>query len=393
MLEQKDITIRGIVKEYVNKGNLLTKSEERFKGLQHDYDELQQKYDGLLNHRERLDRKNAELQRNCQDWSRLFREKETEYARHLGTMKLSYAKSYEELKQRGQRENYEKEILIRDLRGQLEQMKKECGMLQDQMSLYEQQHANEQSRGGSYLDDTKAATPALLVSALNGVKDASNNFVKVLRNSIQPGMDAAQFEDHIGAVSRNGHTKFQYQAYVCRILFEDFEHPYSGASNVVLPPTTYFRQYQNHDLKKTDTVDRLFTSDRDIDASLHEFCFNKFSNLMKDIQDQLTDRSIDLRKEVQNKKHPRGSKLYVSFCKLAVSVWLLQRLAFSFLHPAEQFTADRGAPFDPNRMQSVVPLDEPSSDEEVHLRVGFYVLPGFVVGNSAIPCEVYVALK
>ena len=376
-LAQKDLTIADLDKKIKERDARSSMWRGRYEATNRNFDDLYLKH--------------QELNSDHQDLRRRYREKEAECAGLSRSLEIS-AKSYEWHMSNMARSNIEKDKLVRELRGQLEQMKKENGILQNQMSLLEQLHANEQSRGGSYLDDTKAATPALLVSALNGVKDASNNFVKVLRASLQQG-STLDFEKYIGAVSRNGHIKFQYQAYICRILFKNFDLPYGGSSKVALPPTKYFHQYQTHDLKKTDTVERLLHHDPEIDASLHQFCFDKFSNLMEDIEKYLLDRSIDLKQQVRNKQHPQDSKLYVSFSKLAVSVWLLQRLAFSFLHPAKQFFAQRGEPFNMSRMQSVVPLDEPGADEEVQLKVGFYVLPGFDIGNSAIPCEVYVTMK
>ncbi|XP_024360825.1 uncharacterized protein [Physcomitrium patens] len=280
----------------------------------------------------------------------------------------------------------------------IQQLQLDNNELKNQLSRSELQRADELLTPGSYLDDTKAATPALFVNALNAVKDASINFCKLLRPYVQNSrFDALQ--ERTGAVSRSGHSKFQHQAFVCSILFESFEYEsfhssHASMSKPVWTPQSCFQQYQVHDIKKfPDMVERVIQMDSQIDKSLRKFCFERFFKFVHEaeIKDHFSDSEGKFYYVGQN---PQDLKFFTSFCKLAVSVWLLHRLAFSFRQPARKFIVDRGISLDLARMCSVVPLDDPSSEEEVQgLKVGFYVLPGFDIGNSTIPCEVYVRLK
>ena len=284
----------------------------------------------------------------------------------------------------------------------LKQSQENTELLSNQISKYEQQHAQEIHRSGSYLDDSKAATPALLVSALNGVKDASNNFAKVFKAQVDSSPSTLQADikqhlsENVGQVSRIGHIKFQYQAFVCQHLFEGFDHRNFGLfeSTPGLPVTTVehcFRQYQMHDFKKSDTVERLFQRDPEIDNFLHEYCFRKFSLIFnRQLEERLFDGKLEHNDSIDKYEHPCYSRFYRSYCKLAVSIWLVHRLAFSFNQPAKLFRPLLGTPFNTSNMQSVVPLDSASDEEEVQLRVGFCVIPGMKVGESIVPSEVYV---
>jgi structural maintenance of chromosome 1 len=88
---------------------------------------------------------------------------------------------------------------------------------------------------------------------------------------------------------------------------------------------------------------------------------------------------------LREKKHP-NTPFYESFCKLAVSVWLVHRLAFAFKTPATTFVVAKGLPFDHHKMQSAGPLDDIAPNS----RVGLVVRPGFQVNQGIICCEVYL---
>lgn len=291
---------------------------------------------------------------------------------------------------------------IQELTLELKQAQENAVLLSKQISKYEQQHAQEIHKSGSYLDDSKAATPALLVSALNGVKDASNNFAKVFKAQVDSSPSTRQasvkqyLSQDIGQVSRIGHIKFRYQAYICKRLFEGFDHRNFGIfeSTPGLPVTTVehcFRQYQMHDFKKSDTVERLFQRHPEIDNFLHEYCLRKFSVIFnRQLEEQLFDGNHEHNDSIDKYQHPFNSRFYRSYCKLAVSIWLVHRLAFSFKQPAKLFHPRPGMRFNTSNMQSVVPLDSASDDEDIPLQVGFCVIPGMKVGESIVPSEVYV---
>nr|PNR49596.1 hypothetical protein PHYPA_011492 [Physcomitrium patens] len=93
-------------------------------------------------------------------------------------------------------------------------------------------------------------------------------------------------------------------------------------------------------------------------------------------------------------RHP-SSKFYESYFKLAVSVWLLHRLAFSFQPPARMISVLKGAQFNPTYMESAVPgissdVDTDQSALPSEALVGLMVHPGFRVGSSIVRAQVYL---
>jgi hypothetical protein len=105
----------------------------------------------------------------------------------------------------------------------------------------------------------------------------------------------------------------------------------------------------------------------------------KFSETFHVLTENQLFGHLQHRKSIlMKKKHP-NTPFYEGFCKLAVSVLLVHRLAFAFKTPATTFVVAKGLPFDHHKMQSAEPMDDNS-------RVGLVVLPGLQVNQSIIPC-------
>jgi len=133
----------------------------------------------------------------------------------------------------------------------------------------------------------------------------------------------------------------------------------------------------------------MLVEDAKHDLFLKKFCFLKFQAIFdKHTENQLFGHLEHSNCILQREKHP-NTPFYTSFCKFAVSVWLVHRLAFAFKTPATTFLVEEGLPFDCLKMESAGPADDITPDS----RVGFVVLPGFQVSQSTIPCEVYLVEK
>jgi len=70
---------------------------------------------------------------------------------------------------------------------QLNQLQKENKKLLDQILHLERQHTAKSLQGGSYLDDSKAATPALLMTAINTVREIGKKFTKEFIDQLKKG--------------------------------------------------------------------------------------------------------------------------------------------------------------------------------------------------------------
>ncbi|CAM6023677.1 unnamed protein product [Sphagnum balticum] len=294
----------------------------------------------------------------------------------------------------------------KEMKVQLNQLQKEKEKLLDQILHLEHQHAAKSLQGGSYLDDSKAATPALLVTAINTVREIGKKFTKEFMDQLKkrPEKVRLAIEDHISkqvavVLSRPTHKKFQYQAYMNHKLFIGFDNPtfFMSLDNIDEPPHEFsavqksewyrqdnFQKFQKYDLRKFSV--KTLVENAEHDLFLQEFCFMKF----QDTFDELTESQLFGHLEhrdciLREKKHP-NTPFYESFCKLAVSVWLVHRLAFAFKTPATTFVVEKGLPFDHHKMQSAGPPDDITPNS----KVGLVVLPGFQVSQSIIACEVYL---
>ena len=99
--------------------------------------------------------------------------------------------------------------------------------------------------------------------------------------------------------------------------------------------------------------------------------------------------NLDQRNYVMGGGHPR-TPFYQAFLKLAKSVWLLHRLAYSFDPIVKIFQVKRGSEFSEVYMESMVKnliMDE----TEQKPKVGLMVMPGFWIGGSVIQSRVYLS--
>jgi structural maintenance of chromosome 1 len=289
----------------------------------------------------------------------------------------------------------------------LSQLQNENEKLLDHILHLERQHAAAKSlQGGSYLDDSKAATPALLVTAINTVQVIGKKFTEEFMDQLKkcPEKVRLAIEDHISkqvavVLSWPTHKKFQYQAYMNHKLFIGFDNPtfFMSLDNIDEPPHEFsavqksewyrqdnFQKFQKYDLQKFSV--KTLVENAEHDLFLQEFCFMKFQETFDELTESqlfghLQHRDCILRE----KKHP-NTPFYERFCKLAVSVWLVHRLAFAFKTPATTLVVEKGWPFDHHKMQSVGPPDDITPNS----KVGLVVLPGFQVSQSIIACEVYL---
>ncbi|KZT76696.1 hypothetical protein F511_46280 [Dorcoceras hygrometricum] len=73
---------------------------------------------------------------------------------------------------------------------------------------------------------------------------------------------------------------------------------------------------------------------------------------------------------------------------MASSIWLLQKLAYSFRPTVEIFQVERGVEFSMVYMEDV--LGKSSFPWSTVPIVGFTVVPGFKVGGTVIQSQVYL---
>ncbi|XP_023514504.1 uncharacterized protein LOC111778761 isoform X2 [Cucurbita pepo subsp. pepo] len=170
-------------------------------------------------------------------------------------------------------------------------------------------------------------------------------------------------------------------------------------------------QKSNSRLSKKLSVNLNAPSDvlmsvRVFDSILHDACratynFTKvLMELMKkaswdmDLAANSVHREIGYAKKAHNRKEDilkswrSVSVFYKSFIKMASSVWMLHKLAFSFDPIVEVFQVERGAEFSMVYMEDVTRRYIPPFKSRA--KVGFTVVPGFKIGRTVIQSQVYL---
>jgi len=255
---------------------------------------------------------------------------------------------------------------------------------------------------GSYQDDDTEPSPKNLLMAVMGVKSAVNHFAKVLiTNMNKHPVELEYLKQTIlrevrADMDRANHWKFLVQAFICKRLFDGFDAPngYFGVEyfeNDRMTKLIAFADFSKFK-DKASTISMLLDSDSPDGSFLGRFCFKKFKSISGDLA---SNQPLPIYQEewdaVERECHPK-TVFYQSFLKVAVSVWLVHRLVHSFEEKVEMLIYEKGAKFQRQTMESVVPGSYEEEDEEadVNTEVGFSVIPGFQVSRSVVKCEVYL---
>jgi hypothetical protein len=205
---------------------------------------------------------------------------------------------------------------------------------------------------GVYRDDDGGPSPKILVTSHSAARDAVKEFAKDLVAQIKAGDPdeslamESQMRRQLGSPPPTTDLKFVAQAYVAHHLFSDFENASFGIPNPGEKPWEVqdhmrrcFAQFQKCKTK-SQTISTLLENDSEKLSFLSQFCVKKFQTIGAF--------------EVEKGRHP-DTPFYRSFLSAAVSVWLLQRLAFSFEQKIVPIVPTRGDAFQRRFMAPVVP--------------------------------------
>jgi hypothetical protein len=260
---------------------------------------------------------------------------------------------------------------------------------------------------GLYRDDDGGPSPKILVTSHSAARDAIKEFSKDFLAQLRANPDGyaameARMRQRFGLVADFPQTnlKFLVKAYITHLFFADFENASFGISNPGEKPwevrqhmLSCFAQFQKYKTK-TQTVSKLLENELN-DTFLSKFCMKKFRTLIP-LDEGGSFFGGDSQHHVGLEKgiHP-DTPFYRSFLGAAVSIWLLQRLAFSFEQKIVTVYPTSGDTFQRRFMEPVVPGIGDTEDEEgdVDLEIVFTVFPGFRVSESIVESLVYIAEK
>ncbi len=195
-------------------------------------------------------------------------------------------------------------------------------------------------------------------------------------NSIEPNV----------VYAKRAHKKYAFESHICQRMFSGFQQESFSikSDNLTVTTESFFNQFLA--LREMDPLDIL---GQNPDSIFGKFCRSKYLVVVHPKMEASFFGNLDQRNYVMGGGHPR-TPFYQAFLKLAKSIWLLHRLAYSFDPNVKVFQVKRGSEFSEIYMDSVVKnliMDE--SDQKP--KVGLMVMPGFWIGGSVIQSRVYLS--
>ncbi|KAG0474323.1 hypothetical protein HPP92_014009 [Vanilla planifolia] len=233
-------------------------------------------------------------------------------------------------------------------------------------------------------------TPSLFASAVESAYKAIHDFSKPMINMMKAAgwnLDAATSAIEPSVIyARRAHKKYAFESNICQRMFSGFhEESFSiETGNLNVSNDGFFHQFLA--IRAMDPLDVLSQSP---DSVFGKFCRNKYLLVVHPKMESSFFGNLDQRNFVMNGGHPR-TPFYQAFLKLAKSIWLLHRLAYSFDPSARVFQVRCGAEYSEVYMESVV-KNVILNDGEQRPKVGLMMMPGFVVGGSVMQSLVYLS--
>lgn len=232
-------------------------------------------------------------------------------------------------------------------------------------------------------------TPDIFKSAVETASKAIHDFSKPLINMMKAaGWDLDAAADSIEpdlVYAKRAHKKYAFESHICQRMFGGFQQECFSLKdeNLIATEESFFHQY----LALRD-IDPLDSVGQNPDSKFGKFCRTKYLVVVHPKMEASFFGNLDQRNHVMEGGHPR-TPFYLAFLKLAKSIWLLHRLAYSFDPAAKVFQVKKGSEYSEAYMKSVV--ENFSKDEnDQKPKVGLMVMPGFWVDGCLIHCQVYL---
>jgi hypothetical protein len=299
----------------------------------------------------------------------------------------SLLKTYEVMVKKFQSEIQNKDSEIHQLEKQIEEASQKRAKLEKNLKLRGLSTKESEDGNGFFPIDL---TPDLFTFSVEAAAKAIHDFSKPLINMMKAAgwdLDAAANSIEPNVVyAKRAHKKYAFESYICQRMFGGFEQESFSvkSDNIIVNKESFFHQFLA--LREIDPLDML---GQNPDSIFGKFCQSKYLVVVHQKMEASFFGNLDQRNHVMGGGHPR-TPFYQAFLKLAKSIWLLHKLAYSFEPNVKVFQVKGGSEFSDVYMESVVKnLIMNENDEKP--KVGLMVMPGFWIGGSVIQSKVYLS--
>ncbi|KAI5647446.1 hypothetical protein M9H77_33451 [Catharanthus roseus] len=191
--------------------------------------------------------------------------------------------------------------------------------------------------------------------------------------------------------AKKGHYKYAFLSYVCLGMFRGFDLDDFGLHpNRIVCNGSGSTSCSQECLKQL--IEHVSCNPMEILANnptcdFARFCEQKYEQLIHPTMESSMFSSFD-GKELVLDSWKSLTSFYESFIRMASSVWLLHKLAYSFDPIVEIFQVERGVDFSMVYMEDVTRKNTLAA--KTRPKVAFTVVPGFKVGRTIIQSQVYL---
>lgn len=300
----------------------------------------------------------------------------------------SLLKTYEVMVKKFQSEIQNKDTEILQLQQKIQEANQKREKLEKNLKLRGLSSKESESSGNENECLPADLNPNLFISAVEAAYKAIHDFSKPLINMMKAaGWDLDEAANSIEpdiVYAKRAHKKYAFESHICQKMFVGFQHESFSIKqeNSRIPEESFFSQYLA--LREMDPLDAV---GQNPDSSFGKFCRSRYLVVVHPKMEASFFGNLDQRNYIMGGGHPRTA-FYQVFLKLAKSIWLLHRLAYSFDPPAKVFRVERGSEFSEVHMDSVV--KSLVMDDDQKAAVGLMVMPGFWIGGSLIQSRVYL---
>lgn len=302
----------------------------------------------------------------------------------------SLLKTYEVMVKKFQSEIQNKDSEIHQLQQHIEDANQKRVKLEKNLKLRGLSTKESEGSGDENRFFPVDLTPDLFTQAVEAAYKAIHDFSKPLINMMKAAgwdLDSAANSIEPNVVyAKRAHKKYAFESHICQRMFAGFQQEdFSVKSeNLIVNKESFFHQFLA--LREIDPLDVL---GQNPDSNFGKFCRSKYLAVLHPKMEASFFGNLDQRNFVMGGGHPR-TPFYQAFLKLAKSIWLLHRLAYSFEPNVKVFQVNKGSEFSEVYMESVIKnliIDE----DDQKPTVGLMVMPGFWIGGSVIQSRVYLS--
>ncbi|KAM1019108.1 hypothetical protein ACFX2I_040544 [Malus domestica] len=188
---------------------------------------------------------------------------------------------------------------------------------------------------------------------------------------------------------KRAHNQYAFLSYVCLGMFKGFDLKGFGLDEEEISCNGHGTDVD----KKNGSLKQLLEHassnpmellSRNQNCEFSRFCESKYQEIIHPTMESSIFSNLD-RNQVVLSSWRSLSVFYESFVSMASSIWMLQKLAYSFDPAVEIFQVERGVDFSMVYMEDVtrrmlLPC-------KARMKVGFTVVPGFKIGRTVIQSQ------